>query len=276
MKPNWTTRALRICLLVTAISSLTSCVWWRLYQTKMQIEEFDRYFTVEVTDQFILHFKEPVIYRKDFDYLSRLHPSSCALKEVRRYCLYRFYKVNEEKQRIIPVVQFFFELNYNDKDRLTAWVFSPIFLHIAPAEFLEISLRSLGEAKIDSAKYQLQANAKTINKISTRLPKQSEVLAQLGWPLQIAEEQGLVVYTYHFFLDTPRIEPGYEERANTIIWLSFDSKTDELVMLKGSFAGLKISIDYRKLIERPKETMVDFSISNSEVASPIGGTGQFQ
>jgi hypothetical protein len=46
-------------------------------------------------------------------------------------------------------------------------------------------------------------------------------------------------------------------------------------MLKGSFAGLKISIDYRKLIEMPKEAIVDFSISNSEVTPLIGRTAQF-
>ena len=266
MKPNWTSRALRVGLLLIAISTLTACVWWRLYQTKMQIEEFDRYFSVEVTNQFILHFKEPVIYREDIDYLSKLYPSSCTLKEVSRYCLYRFYKVNEEK-RIIPVVQFFFEFNYNDKDRLSALVFSPIFLHIASAEFLEISLRSLGEAKINSTKYQLQANANTIKKISARLPKQSEVLAQLGEPLKISEKPGIEVYTYRFLLNTPRIEPGYEERAMSVIWLSFDSKSDELVMLKGSFAGFQISIDYRKLIEKSKEAMVDFNISNRETCS---------
>jgi hypothetical protein len=47
------------------------------------------------------------------------------------------------------------------------------------------------------------------------------------------------------------VEPEYEKRRLAEAKLFFDPATDELVRLAGRFAGLKLAIDYRKLVRSP-------------------------
>jgi hypothetical protein len=46
------------------------------------------------------------------------------------------------------------------------------------------------------------------------------------------------------------LEPGDEEKAVTIIKLYFDNDSEELIKMSSRFAGLNISINYRKLVEK--------------------------
>ena len=253
MKINRSSRFLRVGVLLLTASLLTGCVYWRLYRVKMQLGEFDRYLSIEVTDRFTVNFKDPVMYREDFNVLSRLLPSSCIALRAEKFCIYRFYKVDGNQKRVIPEVQFFFKLNFNVEDRLIAWTSSPIFLKIAPPAFLEISLRSLGGGEINKKKHQLKADFSSVEKISAQLPLKADTLVHLGTPLKIESKPGAEVYLYHFLLETPSIESGYEDRALSVIKLTFDEATSQLVKMAGSFAGLKISIDYRKYRKDPKK-----------------------
>ena len=73
------------------------------------------------------------------------------------------------------------------------------------------------------------------------------VLSHLGKPLGILHEEKQDVYIYHFLLQTHGIEEGYEDRALSEVKLNFDKSTDELTRMSGRFAGLKVSINYKKL-----------------------------
>ncbi|MEQ1529790.1 MAG: hypothetical protein ABL925_10765 [Methylococcales bacterium] len=239
--------------MVTAILalSLTGCIYWvRAYQTYLQMSEFDRYFNVSVTDDFTLHFKEPIMLSQDFVSLSKLY---CSLDtpnaEGGRHWRYWFRKMDAKGNIIKPEIKFYSDLNFNKEGRITAWSFSHLFLAIAPPEFLEVSLRSIGGAEINKDKMQLKANASAIEKITAPLPQKANVIAQLGEPLEIQDDHAQEIYVYHFQLETNRIEPGYEERALSEVKLSFDKKTQEMVRMAGRFAGLKISINYRKFID---------------------------
>lgn len=77
------------------------------------------------------------------------------------------------------------------------------------------------------------------------LPKKSQVVKQLGEPLEITQEEKQEVYLYHFRLEAKEIEEGYEDRALSEVRLMFDKDTAEMVKMSGRFAGLKISINYR-------------------------------
>ena len=136
---------------------------------------------------------------------------------------------------------------------MIAWSFSSLFLAIAPPKFLEVSLRSIGGAEIDKEKQQLKANSALLDKIAEDLPKKPAVLAQLGEPFSIRDEGELEVYTYRFLLETHHIEQGYEDRALNEVKISFDKKTQELVRMAGRFAGLKVSINYRKFLDESKD-----------------------
>jgi hypothetical protein len=239
-------RSLRIILLLALASSLSGCMYWvRAYQVYLQMDDFDRHFSVVANDEFTLLFKNPILYSKDFVSLSRLYASQDDPTTEGRRWRYWFRKVDANNNLIQPEVKFYSDLNFNKENRLIAWSFSSLFLAIAPPKFLEISLRSIGGGEIDKEKQQLKANTAFLEKISDNLPKKSAVLAQLGTPLEIKDESDLEVYIYHFLLETHHIDPGYEDRALNEVKITFDKKTQDLVKMAGSFAGLKVSINYR-------------------------------
>ena len=250
MKTETIKRVLRvICLLVLA-GSLSGCIYWiRAYQTYLQMGEFDRYFKTVSTDEFTLHFKEPILYSKDFVSLSKLYASQDIPTTEGRRWRYWFRKVDANNKLIVPEIKFYSDLNFNKEGRIVAWSFSSLFLQIAPPKFIDVSLRSLGGAEIDKEKRQLRGNTQFLDKISEDLPRKSAVLAQLGEPLEINDEGEVEVYVYHFLLETHQIEKGYEDRAQSEVKISFDKKTGELIRMSGRFAGLKISINYRKFLD---------------------------
>ena len=252
MKTGTFKRFFRVLCLLALAGSLSGCIYWiRAYQTYLQMSEFDRYFNTVTTDEFTLQFKEPILFSKDFVSLSKLHASEDDLTLEGRRWRYWFRKVDANNKLIVPEIKFYSDLNFNKEGKIIAWSFSSLFLQIAPPKFLEVSLRSLGGAEIDTEKKQLRANNKLIDKIAEDLPKKPAVLAQLGKPLEIKDEGEIEVYMYHFLLETHHIEKGYEDRALSEVKISFDKKTQELIRMSGRFAGLKVSINYRKFLNEP-------------------------
>jgi hypothetical protein len=254
MKTEIIKRVLQVICLLILSGSLSGCIYWiRAYQTYLQMDDFDRYFNTVTTDEFTLQFKEPILYSKDFVSLSRLYASEDVPTIEGRRWRYWYRKVDANNKLIVPEVKFYSDLNFNKEGRIIAWTFSSLFLEIAPPKFLEVSLRSIGGAEIDKEKRQLKANSKLIDKISEDLPRKSAVLAKLGKPLEIKDEGDVEVYMYHFLLETHHIIKGYEDRTLSEVKLSFDKKTQELIRMSGRFAGLKISINYRKFLDEPSE-----------------------
>jgi hypothetical protein len=245
-----TQRHFRLCTALILAVSLTACVYWmRAYQVYLQMGEFDRYFTVSVNDEFQLHFKKPIMLSEDFVALSKLHASEENPSADGKKWRYWFRKVNGYRKPVSPEIKFYSELSFNRDNKLTTWAFSSLFLQIAPPKFLEASLRSLGGAEINKEEMQLRGNTDAIEKIAADLPKKQTVIAQLGKPFEIKPDKNQEIYVYLFMLDSPKIEKGYEDRALSEVKLSFDTKTQELVRMAGRFAGLKVSINYRKLQE---------------------------
>ncbi len=232
------------------MTSLTGCfVWIRAYQTFLQMEDFDQYFSITVNDEFSVNFREPILFSEDFTSLSKLQPSLITKLKTGEKWRYWFRKIDKDGNIIQPEIKFYFDLVFNQQEKLERWAFSPVFLQIAPAKFLELSLRSLGTATIDKGKRQLKANSDLVEKISTDLPLKANVLTHLGEPLSIKNKKKKDVYRYHFLLETDDIEKGYEDRTLTVVKLAFSKKSEELIKMSGRFAGLKVSIDYRKFLK---------------------------
>ena len=254
MKTGIIKRSLRIVFLLALACSLSGCMYWiRAYQVYLQMDEFDRHFSVVANDEFTLHFKDPILFSKDFVSLSKLYASQDDPTTEGRRWRYWFRKVDGNNKLIKPEVKFYSDLNFNKESRLIAWSFSSLFLAIAPPKFLEVSLRSIGGAEIDKEKQQLKANSALLEKITDDLPKKPAVLAQLGEPFEIKDEPEQEVYIYRFLLETHNIEEGYEDRALNEVKITFDKKTQELVRMAGRFAGLKVSINYRKFLDEPQD-----------------------
>ena len=258
-------RLFRWFLLLCLISTLTGCFYWiRAYQTYLQMEEFDQNFAITVEDDFSVLFKDPILYNDDFISLSKLQPSDRFTREAGGTSWrYRFRKVDGQGTVIHPEVKFYFDLDFNKEKRLTRWTFSSLFLQIAPAELLELSFRSLGSATINKETRQLKANTGLIDKISIDLPLIAQVLEQLGEPIKIKDKKTKEIYYYHFLLETHDIEEGYEDRALTVVKIAFDKQTKEMIKMAGRFAGLKISIDYRKFLKNEPEHIAQMLVQEA-------------
>lgn len=245
-------KSMRWLLILVLLSLLTGCFSWvRAYQTYLQMNDFDKHFDIAASDEFKLTFRDPKLFNDDFIFLSKLQPSVKTAVENGEKWRYWFHKVDQQGLVQQPEVTFYFDLNFNQEEMLTLWSFSSLFLQIAPSEFLEVSIRSLGGAEINQGKRQLKANTDLIEKIDTALPQRTQVLSQLGEPLEIEHETTQDVYLYHFKLETPDVKEGYEDRALSVVKLTFDNNSDELIKMSGRFIGLKISINYQKLV-KPK------------------------
>lgn len=251
-------RYYRLLLILLLIATLTGCMYWiRAYQTYLQLDEFDKNFVIQDDSIFALHFNHPILYNYDLVSLSKLQPSSIEKLPNGSRWRYTFRKVDKAQKLIKPGLTFFFDLDFNHEQRVSRWTFSPLFLQIAPPKFLEVSLRSLAGGTIDKINRKLRANAKAITKISAELPQKDIVVAQLGEPLEIKDEAEQEVYIYNFLLDTHDIESGYEDRALSVVKLTFDKSSEELTRMAGRFAGVKISINYRKFLEDDDDDTAD-------------------
>lgn len=243
----------RLLILLFIATQLTGCVYWRLYQTKLQMHEFDTNFSILVDNDFTLLFKDPIIYSEDLVELAKLQPTQKHQQSTQYTWKYLFRKVDDENRVLKPEINFYWKMGFNQANRLMSWSLSSLFLEIAPAEFLEVSLRSLAGAEINTTSKQVKADLNSIDKISSSLPKRLDLVAQLGEPLTIERRKDKFIYKYRFMLDSPDIEMGYEQRAISIIKLYFDNDSENLIKMSGRFAGLKIAIDYRKLVGKSSE-----------------------
>ena len=119
MKTGTIKHFFRILCLLVLTCSLSGCIYWiRAYQTYLQMDEFDRYFTIVTTDEFTLQFKEPILYSKDFVSLSRLYASEDDPTREGRRWRYWFRKVDANNKMIVPEVKFYSDLTFNKEERI--------------------------------------------------------------------------------------------------------------------------------------------------------------
>ena len=240
-------RLVRGILILSLLISLTGCFyWWRTYLTYLQLGEFDKYFSISVAEDFTVHFKHPVLLSEDLVSLAKLRASEEIKTPSGQLWHYRFRKLDNQGDILFPEIQFTLSPRFNLENEVIALSFSRIFLQIAPPEFLELSIRSVGSGVIDKDKRQLKVDTDKVHKINAELPLKNVVLANLGEPFEIKEDETHEVYLYYFMLEAHGIIKGYEDRALSTIKLTFDKETQEMIKMSGRFAGLKISINYRK------------------------------
>lgn len=246
-------RSLRSLLALAVFLLLAGCVWLRLLEVKGQLAEFDRNFRVDVADQrFTVHFLHPVLLSEDFTYLTKLNPSRIEARPSgqRWYMDFRHVAPRNKAQAGQTLV---FAMDLNRKQKLVAFEFSPLFLQMAPPAFLEASIRSLGRGKVDQGKHQLKVDAEDLPKLAEQLPKRKAILDVLGPPSEQMDKDGLKVLIYRFEAAATPIDPEYAERRMAEAKLQFDPVKDELVRLSGRFVGLKLAIDYRKLVQSSQD-----------------------
>ena len=243
-------RLLQLFILAGCLLLLSSCVYLRLLDFKNQLLAFDENFSVEANDAFILHFHDPMMYNRDMIRLSKLQPTKIEKNDEGEIWTYRFEKLSPSGEQASSNDDIIFYMTFNQKSKLTDWEFSPVFLQIVPADFLETSLRMLGSAEVDQKNRRMRADFSSTPKVDLVLPERKTVEEKLGVPFKKETAPGELILTYKYELDTESAGEKAEENKISVASLRFDTQTDQLIGMKGRFAGLKISIDYRKLSEK--------------------------
>lgn len=234
-------------LLGLLLLSLTGCVWLRLLEIKNQLADFDEYIRVEIVEgHFVVRFLEPVLLSKDFVELSKLHPSRTTdLAEGYRWFLDFHFRTPHNPEQAAKVISF--AMTFTPEHKMSSFSFSPLFLQMAPKAFLEASIRSLGLGKVDQGKRQMRVDPDDLPGLSDKLPTRKEIVEVLGPPEEDYVYDNYRIIRYRFLSDSKPISPKHEDRREAEAKLFFDPATESLVRLSGRFAGLKLSIDYRKL-----------------------------
>ncbi|MEE9413136.1 MAG: hypothetical protein V3V22_08805 [Methylococcales bacterium] len=242
-------RAILTCLLIVFILlQLPGCVYLRLLELKNQFKEFDQYIEIRTDQSFSLFFKQPELRKEDIHDLSKLNPTQIISSNDGEEWIYRFVKIDHQNESEKPQpVTLVFRFKFDRHGKLEQWYFPDEFLAIVPPEFLEASLRSLGNATIFKLSRKLKADVAQI-KTRAKPPSQATVKQVLGQPDQIVDKEKLQRYLYRFRLITDWVEDGYEERKIALVKLDFVAENRLLIRASPRFAGLKISIDYSKLL----------------------------
>ncbi|WP_156912819.1 hypothetical protein [Methylocaldum szegediense] len=236
-------------ILAVLLFALSGCVWLRLLEAKNQLADFDRNVRVSIDEgYFHLDFLNPVLLSEDFRYLTKLHPSRIEkLPAGYRWSVdFRQMDTGDRPGRTI-----IFRMTFNQENKLSGWDFSPVFLELAPATFLEASIRSLGKGKVDEGRRQLKVAAGDLPKLAAAPPNRKRILEVLGPPAEESTKDGMKVYTYRFEAEAAPVEVGqdYEKRRVAVAKLYFNPVTDDLIRMSSRFVGLKLAIDYRKLTQ---------------------------
>ena len=237
-------------LFLVLIFTLSGCVYLRLLEVKNQLADFDHHFRVELSGgHFILHFLHPILFKEDFTELTKLNPSRIhPLAEGYQWFL-DFHQEGGNKEAKQAEKTIVFQLHFNGDHRLESWDFSPLFVEMAPPAFLEASIRSLGKGKVLERSQQLRVDSENLPKVSAEPPTRKSITAVLGIPAYRFSKSGLDAYVYRFKAEALPIKSKYEDRRIAEAKLYFDPATDQLAKMSSRFAGLKISIDFRKLTE---------------------------
>jgi len=241
---------LRSCGLLVLLLGLVGCVYLRLLEVKNQLRDFDGYFRVEVTDQFVLRFRHPVLFSDDFVYLTQLEPTRTEQHPLGARWFVDFHKLDSRGQIESPRKTLTFTMTFDTASKLTSFAFSPLFLAMAPPEFLEASIRSMGKGKVDTDRRQLRVDPQDLPKIRAKLPTRRVITDIFGKPAaQMNMEEGLF-YLYHFVVDAHPVEDKSPGKGIAEVKLLFDPSTEELTRMAGKFVGLKLKINYRNLQPR--------------------------
>lgn len=243
----------RYVLILLVLSTLSACVYTRLLEVKNQLADFDDHFRVRVeSGHFILDFRKPVLYDSDFTSLTHLNPSRIVQQKDGYQWFLDFSPDRQKPAPHQPAEKIVYCMTFGADHKLRSWDFSPLFLQMAPPAFLEASIRSLGKGTILQSHKQLKVDYKDIPAIQEQPPALETVVSSLGQPDEIYRKDDLDVYLYHFKADSTATEPDYEDMRQSEVKLSFDPVTRRLAKMSSRFAGLKISVDYRKMAQAAK------------------------
>ncbi len=234
---------IRALLVAVCSLALGGCVYLRLLQLKNQLAQFDRYFEADTTVGLKLTLKEPVLLDKDFQEFFKWSPESRQKSGAAEKWHFRWLKhhVAADGNRAPYAV----ELDLIFVDGKLAKVIAPetFFAAFLPKQFVLMSLKAMGNAKIDQKKRSASVDAKesgTTARPSDR-PTQAGLRALLGEPVETAGSAEAPEWRYRFDAATAHQRLG---KGGIDVTFTFNPTTGRVLKMKGTTAGMSVAMDY--------------------------------
>lgn len=236
-------------LLLPALAiTLSSCVWLHVLELKNQLTDFEKNFTITVTDHFVVGFLDPALYAEDYFTLAKVEPTK-KIKTAEGSRWIQVFTKLDASGNAEPDKTVVFSFDFDKEDLLVKWDFSPNFLVIMPPKFLEAAVRSLGKGKVNQAHKQVQVAPEDIPKVRAEQPTREQIVATLGKPSEITQEDGLTMEVYRFRTETTYVKEEFQARHQSYANLYYEPGSDVVEKVSARFLGLKFAVDFRNFIE---------------------------
>jgi uncharacterized protein YndB with AHSA1/START domain len=234
--------------------TVSGCVYLRLLNIKNQLADFDTHFKIELKDGLTVHHLSPVLYNKDVLYLTKVIPSRVVEKEEGYTWTFEFEKLNQDNVTVETGKEIRFDMAFNRGNRINTFVFHEMFLQIVPPEFIEYSLRALGNAHVDKRERKVDADTSVWSGKMLEAPVVVAIRENLGVPISEVKDETALTLTYRYRLIVPEDTKVKEGNRFADVILIFEPESGKLNRLFVHFAGMKLSVNYKKYVDLSKQT----------------------
>jgi hypothetical protein len=230
------TRRARLALLIATTLLLSGCVYLRLLELKKQLGKFDEFFGIQTNDGLAILCHHPVLLSDDVRWIG-LKPENTKKLGLAEQWRVRWVKqlppgIKEDVEFDITL-----ELTFTE-NKLTRIAIPEKYFAVLPKRFLVGVIKSLGSGRVDKAGRKIEA-AVTAAEIAAARPNLPGIDKLLGKPSEEREEGSTTIVRYRYMPSTK--ESG---AAAFDMYLTFDTKTGELVKWQGLTPVGKIGFDF--------------------------------
>lgn len=189
-------RSVPVLFAAVALLLLPGCVWLRLLDLKVQMQDFDHHLTVLQGPPLELRFRTPPLLAEDVVTLIGAEPSARAPMPGGAVWTYAFLRLDAAGEPALPVEAMMITAVVRD-GRLVALAFPPQVSAVVPGALMEAGLRSLARARVDRATFSASSRVEADEPLP--LPDRGRLVAVLGTPSRceiLADGGERLVYRY--------------------------------------------------------------------------------
>jgi hypothetical protein len=171
-------RLISIALAACLLSTMSGCVYYRLFKLKAQLANFEKYCSVDNSGRPAVMFKKPIIHEADVEWLTGLLPSKRQASGDAVTNVYHFVKMIETNALPSAYHELIFTFEY-EQDRLNRITFPIQFSSfLTKTNFMEM-LGPIRSAKTDHADKKTEW---TWREMYIKIPSYDRICEHLGKP----------------------------------------------------------------------------------------------
>jgi len=242
-------------------------MWARLWTFKTQLAHFEQYATIEQSDGYVIHFREPVLMPEDLRLFIPLEASIKSTNGSKENWILVFKKQYPGTSEEVNSKDLRFSATFED-GRFSSFQLPAPFAGVFPKQSVIGLFYSVGRAEVDRGNRVAKMAWKDGYKKNMELPTMSEIQASLGIPFLVKTNGSTQIWTYRYYQDTPEVA----SLAARLAWVSFTFEGDRLEASKGGLGA--IAWDLTALKHKGANIQLKFRKPNAEFVPLNDLTGQ--